>query len=136
MQRRFTNTAIIALGLAALLPATAQAAVRSLRCELTEGAGRIWGDPIRQSGASSTLIFDGIDRAQGRARLIVGSEAADVSLVAAPRRLTFVEFGAGGAVNVTTVFESSADMKAVHSRHGGTPENPVLSQSYGYCTAY
>lgn len=118
------------------LAAPSQAAPRSLRCDFADGTFRAWDKASRQTFDTLTLIFDSIDPAQGRARLVGNTGATDVSVVAAPRKTTFIEITTAGNVNTTTVYESAIDMKAVHSRHTGTPENPTLSQAYGYCKPY
>ena len=121
---------------AAVSAVPAGAVTRALRCDFSEGSARAWGEPTRTTFDELTLIYDSIDPGAGRARLVGSAGAQDVSVVAAPRRLNFIEFTGGGNVNVTTVYESASEMKAVHSRHTGTPENPTLAQLYGYCRPY
>jgi|GEM_PF-7088932 len=127
------------IGLAFLFLAAgsaAQAAPRSLRCDFADGTSRLWDRESRQTFGTTTIVYDGIDPAQGRARLVGKGGTVDVSLIATPRRLSFVEVVPDGTMNITSVYETATDMKAVHSRHAGTPENPALSQTYGYCKPY
>lgn len=131
---RIAGWALVAVATVSAVPASS--AVRSLRCDFSEGSARAWGEPTRTTFDALTLIYDSIDVGAGRARLVGNAGAQDVSVVAAPRRLTFIEFSGGGNVIVTTVYESASEMKAVHSRHTGTPENPTLAQLYGYCRPY
>ena len=132
--RRTIRWALVSAVAAATVPAGA--ATRALRCDFAEGAARAWGEPSRTLFDAQTLIFDSIDVGTGRARLVGRGGAEDVSVVQAPRRLTFIEFGSGGTLTVTTVYEGAGELKAVHSRHAGTPENPALAQLYGYCKPY
>jgi hypothetical protein len=131
---RIAGWALIAAAVAA--PTPGAAVTRSLRCDFAEGSARAWGEPTRMTFDALTLVYDSIDTGAGRARLVGAAGAQDVSVVQAPRRLTFFEFTGGGNVNITTVYESAGEMKAVHSRHTGTPENPTLAQLYGYCKPY
>jgi hypothetical protein len=134
---RISGWAFVAVAAVAAAPAAPAAAVtRAVRCDFSEGSSRAWGEPTRTTFDALTLIYDSIDVGAGRARLVGNAGAQDVSVVPAPRRMTFIEFSGGGNVNVTTVFESASEMKAVHSRHTGTPENPTLAQLYGYCRPY
>ena len=131
---RIAGCALVAVAASWTAPATA--VTKSLRCDFSEGSARAWGEPTRTTFDALTLIYDSIHAGVGRARLVGNAGAQDVSVVAALRRLTFIEFNGGGNVNITTVYESAGEMKAVHSRHSGTPENPTLAQLYGYCKPY
>ena len=117
---------------------------RSLRCSF----GRVahlrppWIDTNQPSleDGNGDLRFqiNAIDHTGNRARMIGNAGAADLILIRAADRLSFVERTAAGAVNLTTVYawrDSEGGFKTVHSRHTAV-SGPSPQQHYGRCETW
>ena len=120
--------------------------VRSIRCQFTTGyIINLATSPIERDTASGpTVVYDAIDRAQGRARVIGTVGTDDLQVIVGTNTLTFVEMVPTGTPMVTVVYgqfrRGSNELLAVTSRHFGHegPEWPVITvgQYYGTCRQF
>ena len=119
--------------------------VSALECSFPKGTVAKWdaASPMLtpDSGLKGVLRFTSIDRETGTAILLGSGGSTQVSVIATPGEITFVETTALGSIIVTTVFGnrpsgSPGEFIAVHSRHVvGMAEfvPPISSQYHGTC---
>lgn len=120
--------------------------VRSIKCQFPEGyIVNLATDPIdRDTASGSSVVYDAIDRVQGRARLIGNLGTEDLQVIVGTNTLTFIEMVPTGTPMVTVVYgqfrKGSRELLAVTSRHFGHtgPEWPVITvgQYYGTCRQF
>jgi hypothetical protein len=122
-------------------------AAKSLKCNFRLGSVGEWDESgpkvERDSKGLGILHFDGIDLDHRRARLIGNQGAGDISVIAGPAAINFVERTPAGSLIVTTVFAAyqpnTTTFVAVTSRHvslGLVGGGAVPSQYYGTCQVW
>jgi len=132
------HPAIVITLVAAFSSATAAEAPmpKSLKCEFTSGVFHAWGEETKINSDKLEMVFDSIDAKARTARIIGNAGAEDVAVILTPDHLSFMEITGAGNINLTTVYLSPSELRAVHSRHVGLDGWPLLSQSYGICRPY
>ncbi len=116
---------------------------KSLKCQFGPGSVGIWAGSkvtVQQERFDVALHFDSIDAKAGKARMIGNQGAADVTVLASPSGVTFVEQTGSGNVMFTTVFPGMVpetdEFYAVTSRHAILPGGPLPSQYQGKCRVW
>lgn len=91
----------------------------------------------KRTGDQLSITYASINPTGGTAQVIGNAGAADVLLMAEKSSLHFLERTGSGNLTLTTVYlaGSSQRFRAVHSRHVGTGERPLVSQYLGNCDA-
>jgi hypothetical protein len=113
---------------------------RSLRCQFPQGSYVDLADPKlgRHESAGAEVTFDAIDRPHGHARIIAKSGAGDVTVIAGPTALTFVEIASTGNPLVTVIFPrfraGTREFYAADSEHVFAFGDISIGQYYGSCT--
>jgi len=110
---------------------------KSLKCEFPSGVFHAWGEKTEIVSDKMELVFDSIDTKAGTARMIGNAGAGDIAVILTLDHLSFVETTVSGNINLTTVYVSPGELRAVHSRHISDLDGlPLLSQYYGTCRPY
>ena len=77
-----------------------------------------------------------IDLAKGNAQLVGNLGASPLIVIRGSDGISFIERTPSGNMNVTTVYTTkikAGGFAAVHSRHVGSPGDPMISQYLGSC---
>jgi hypothetical protein len=116
---------------------------KSLKCQFGPGSVGKWAGAkvaVQQERFDVALHFDSIDAKTGSARMIGNEGAADVTVLASPSGVTFVEQTGSGNIVFTTVFPAMVpgtdEFYAVTSRHMTLPGGPLPSQYHGKCRVW
>ena len=125
-----------------LISGKAISSPNSLRCqfpvghvvEFTDG-----GAQFSKSDKLPDLVFDGIDRSRGTARLLGNAGAETVQVIEGDYVINFVEVTPVGNLSITTVYKQNVgstdnSLQAVHSRHITVSGKGKPSQYTGVCT--
>jgi hypothetical protein len=121
----------------------------SMRCSLASGNVAIFGDGgIKQERLATdtlSIVYDQVDKASGKGRMIGNNGATDVSAIfSGADRLHLIELTQVGNLNLMTIFDvrrifGGGSSPAVYSRHvalgRGEAVRPAPSQYYGSCVA-
>jgi hypothetical protein len=81
------------------------------------------------------LTFAALNPTQGTAQLVGNVGASNVSLIDGAAGISFVEVTPTGNITLTTVYTTEVNGRfvAVHSRHMGAADRPMVSQIFGSC---
>ena len=111
---------------------------KALHCMFDQGSFNVFenGKFASEPGGKMQFVIAAIDAKAGTAQMIGNAGAENLIMLRGKGNMNFVEQTGVGNINLTSVYTKvapSGGFVAVHSRHVGTGDDPMISQYYGVC---